>query len=747
MTVSAPTRPATDRPTGDDLPPVPTGPLARLGATVVRYRRATLVLSLLFTLLAAGLSWTVSDRLVNGGYIPQDAESQRAARFLADSFGAGTADLVLVLTADRPADDPTVADAGTRLTSELDARTDTAAVQSWWNTGEPALRSTDGRSALILVRLVGAEDERQGHAKELMAELDRRDLPFSVQATGESQVNREIIEQSEQDLIRAELIVTPLTLLILLLVFGSVVAASLPAVVGAIAVLGSLAVLTPLAEITNVSVFALNVATALGFGLAVDYSLFIVTRYREELALGRDSHQAVVVAVVTAGRTVLFSACTVALSMCGLLVYPLFFLRSLAYSGILVVGFGALAAVVVLPAVLAVLGPKVFRWSLPWARADRDVRAAGFWSALARTVMRRPVLTAGPVMLLLVALALPFTQVRFGLADANVLPADAPAARAANVVERDFDAHAIDALTVALPGGTADARLDSYVQRISALPHVTHVDAPTGRYADGAQAVPATPAHAAMVNPDGVRLNVVLDVDPFSAAGERVVAQVRDLPGPVPALVGGPSATLVDTKGVVGGMLPWALAIVGVSTFILLFLFTGGLLVPVKALVLNLLSLTATFGVMVYVFQDGHLKWLVGDFTATGYLEVTIPVLAFCIAFGLSMDYEVFMLSRMREEYVRHGDNERAVAVGLARTGRLISAAAVIVASVMVALATSQLSLLKLLGVALALAVVTDALLVRAVLVPAFMRLAGRANWWAPGPLARLHRRIGLRDS
>lgn len=724
------------------------GWLASLARFAIRRRWAVVALSGVLAVVASVMAIGLPGRLLNGGYIPADAEAQRAARFLAAEFNAGPADLVLIASTDLGVDAPAAAERGQALTALVDARADVVSVQSYWAAPVPALKSRDGRSALLLITLAGDEDARQRSASEIHEELDRQSDPLTLQATGVSVVNADIVEQSEKDLIRAETLATPVTLIILLLVFGSLVAAAMPVVVAAVAVLGSLALLYPLAGVTDVSVFALNVATALGFGLAVDYSLFIVTRYREELAAGRDQTEAIVTAVATAGRTVLFSAATVALSLAALLVYPLFFLQSIAYSAMLVVFFGGFASVVVLPAVLAVLGPRLFRFSLPWTRGAAPARSSGWWHRQAGRVMRRPVLMAAPVVALLVFLALPFADVRFGLADARVLPEEASAAQAAQKVEQDFDRASLDAITVALPdvGQARSQEVAEYAVQLSRLPHVAHVDSVAGRHEQGALVAPPTPLTAAMATDRHAYLNVVTTLPVNSDDARDLVRRVRDVSAPGPALVGGPTATLVDTIGMISGRLPWALTVIGVTTMVLLFLFAGSILVPLKAVLLNLLSLTATFGAMVYIFQEGHLKWLVGDFTHTGYLEVTIPVLVFCIAFGLSMDYEVFMLSRIREEYLRHRDNTAAVAWGLEKTGRLISAAALIVASVLVSLATSQLSLLKLLGVALAMAVITDAILVRAVLVPAFMRLAGRANWWAPRPLARLHQRIGLRE-
>ncbi|HEV2895270.1 MAG TPA: MMPL family transporter, partial [Actinomycetota bacterium] len=559
---------------------------------------------------------------------------------------------------------------------------------------------------------------------------------------------------------RAEAIAVPITLLLLVLVFASAVAGALPLAVGGFAIVGTLLVLRVLAEVTDVSIYALNLTTALGLGLAIDYSLFIVSRYREELRAGREPADALVVTMGTAGRTVLFSAATVAVSLLALLVFPLYFLRSFGYAGIAVVALAAIGALVVLPALLAVLGRRVDRFPLPLfrRRAAREP-GTGFWHRIATAVMRRPVPVALAVVAFLVLLGTPFLGVRFGLPDDRVLPASAEGRQVAEAVRANFATDESSALSVVAPGiGDPMAHLaeiDGYAAALSRLDGVERVDALTGSYAGGARLQgPLAAGDGAAVPPEGRRfaaadgtwLSVVGSVEPYSAAGEDLVAAVRGLDAPLGAQVTGPSAQLVDTKASLFGNLPAAGAIIAVVTFALLFLMTGSVVIPVKALVLNLLSLTAIYGAMVWVFQDGHLAGVLG-FTPTGTIDTSMPVLLFCIAFGLSMDYEVFLLSRIKEEYDRTGDTVASVAAGLERTGRIVTTAAALLAIVFIAFATSQVSFLKLFGIGTALAILVDATLIRALLVPAFMRLAGQANWWAPAPLRRLHARVGLREA
>ncbi|MEE1938036.1 MMPL family transporter [Streptomyces sp. TRM 70361] len=748
------TRPHTGRDAPQPSPPH--SRLAALARALIRRRTPVFLLVAAFSVAAALFGSGVAGHLSSGGYTPEDSESARAERLLTERFGAGSPNMVLLLEADAPVDRPEPARAGREFTERLRAESSVVFAESFWTTGDPSLRSEDGRSALVLVKLAGDEDRATRTAQDLVPELTGEQGPFTVTATGDAPVNNQLEKQSQEDLTRAELIAAPLTLLILLAAFGSLVAALLPMLVGVVSVLGTLAVLRLMAEFTEVSLFAMNITTALGFGLAVDYSLFIVTRYREELARGREVGEAIAESLRTAGRTVLFSALTVALSLAAMLVFPVYFLQSLAYAGIAVVVLAAAASLLILPAVFALIGRRIDRFDvfaglrrrLPGSRQDGQ----GFWHWLVSRVMRRPVLLGGAVAALLIILALPFGHARFGLTDDRILPEGSSARAAADTIREEFPGASTSPATVVLPGldpGERQADLERYARELSLVGGTARVDGAAGSWAEGRRVAPPGPGSAAYTadsEDGGTWLSVVPAVNPNSAAGEEHVRAVRAVDAPSRPLVGGEAASLVDTKSALGERIPWAAAVITLSMFVLLFLFSGSLVVPLKALLLNVLSLTASFGAMVYVFQDGHLKWLVGDFTHTGQLEVTVPLLMFCVAFGLSMDYSVFLLSRIREEYLATGDNTRAVVFGIDHTGRLITAAALVVATVLAALATSQLSLLKLLGAGLALAVLVDATLVRGILVPAGMKLLGRVNWWAPRPLRKLHEKAGLHE-
>jgi RND superfamily putative drug exporter len=565
---------------------------------------------------------------------------------------------------------------------------------------------------------------------------------------GFAEVFRQVGEKVKSDLAIAEAIAIPVTLVLLVVVFGSVVAAGLPVGIGVLSVIGTFLVLRVLAELTQVSIFALNLTTFLGLGLAIDYSLFVVSRYREELRNGLGTEAAVRRAVVTAGRTVVFSAATVAASLGALLVFPLAFLRSFAYGGIAVVALAALVSVVVLPAALAALGPRIDTWSVRRA-APKDV-GEGFWHRMALAVMRRPIVIGGSVVALLVLLGLPFLRIELGLPDDRVLPTSVSSRQVQDQIRSNFTSNEAGAAQVVAVGiGDPRHRMDeigSYAARLSTLDGVARVDALTGSYLGGLRVAPPNPVSARFASPDGTWFSVVPAVEPVSAAGERMVQDIRSLPAPFPVEVAGLSAQLADTKASVLDRLPLAAGIIAVVTFTVLFLMFGSLLVPLKAVVLNLLSLSATFGALVWIFQEGNLSEAL-DFTATGAIDITVPVLMFCIAFGLSMDYEVFLLSRIKEEHDRTGDNQHSVAVGLERTGRIVTVAAALLAVVFVAMATSGVTFMKLFGIGLTMAVLMDATLIRATLVPAFMRLAGEANWWAPRPLRRVYERWGFSEA
>jgi len=746
--------------------------LERIADLVVRRRRAVLIGALVLFAVGGAVGGNVAEHLSAGGFEDPGSESFQADQVLLERFGAGVPNVVLLTTA--PATDATAADgtplsavdapaaeaAGLALTERLADIPDVTNVVSYWSIGGQApLRSADGEHALVLGRILGTQDQVDARIRELGPQLARAGGGvLEVEPTGYAEIFRQVSDQIEHDLVRAETIALPITLLLLLFVFRGVVAAALPLAIGALSVVGTFLVLRGLASVTEVSVFALNLTTAMGLGLSIDYALFVVNRYREELGHGHTPAVAVRRTVRTAGRTVAFSAGTVAASLLALLVFPITFLKSFAYAGVAVAGLAGLFSVVVLPAMLGALGHRVNALAIGRRRDERP-EEEGFWYRTASRVMRRPVGIATVVVVVLVGLGVPFLGIDLGLPDDRVLPESAPARAAMDVIRDEFTSNEAGATSVVATdvGDTASpevqAAIDAYARDLSRLDGAERVDAVTGIYADGQQVLPAEAAAAIVPgaldrfqSPDSVFLSVVPDHEPNSAEGEALVAAIRAVEAPFGEVrATGLSAQLVDSKSALLGRMPLALAIIAGITFVLLFLLFGSVVIPLKALVLNVLSLSATFGAMVWVFQDGNLSDVLA-FTATGTIDASTPILMFCVAFGLSMDYEVFLLSRIKEEHDAGADDARAVALGLERTGRIVTAAALLIAVVFLAFGTSHVTFIKLFGLGLSLAVLTDAFLIRGTLVPAFMRLAGAANWWAPAPLRRLHQRIGVSE-
>ena len=730
--------------------------MRKLAIFVVRHSWLVLALAVIAIVLSGVFGAGVHDKLSGGGFEDPSTESNQAREEVAKAFPqASLSDFVLVVTAKRGSvDDAAVTRQATAITRRLREADGVAAADSYWTLGKVAqLRSRDSHRALIVAALRGEPDEKIKLGGKLAEEFGTDNDVLVALPTGESSLTHQISEQAEKDLQKSELLTAPLTAIALVIVFGSVVAAVLPLTLGAIAVLGTFLVLTVLTLFTTVSVFALNLTTALGLGLAIDYSLFVVSRYREEMARGVSSNVAVGRSMQTAGRTVAFSAGTVMISLASLAVFDVPYLRSFAFAGVAVVALAAVAAVVVLPAVLALLGPRVEKGRVFKPKPESET--GGFWGAQARRVMKHPVPYAVVVSLVLMLLAVPFFHLDLGLTDDRVVPDSVSGRRAVDQIRSGFDSRESSAFVISLPDTDPDRdakAIEAYARKIADLPGIARVDTPAGflLVQDGTAVfapIAAAPNLAKRFAPapgaTGAYLSVTPTVEPASPEGERLVTSIRGLDPPFTAKVGGFGARLIDTRESVLNRLPLAVGLIAIATFVLLFLMTGSILVPLKALLLNVLSLTATFGAMVWIFQDGHLSGVLG-FTSTGTIDVFTPILMFCIAFGLSMDYEVFLISRIKEEYDLERDNEHAVAMGLQKTGRIVTAAALLLTIVFVGIATSQVAVVKLFGIGLTLAVLVDAFLIRATLVPAFMRLAGRSNWWAPRWLRRWHLRYGI---
>jgi len=708
----------------------------RWGRTAYRRRRLILVIALLVA--AVGALWGTSifaKVQTAGGFDAPNSQSQHEANLATSAFGRDAGDVVVLyssktLTTASPAFRSAVTAALTAL-----PHSKVASYATYWSTGSPQFVSASGKQTYAVIELAGPSDTaRQDSYDAIKTQLGAPGLRSQV--GGVVPTDETIDKQVTANITRAEALSFPILLILLLVIFGSLTAACLPLVIGALGILGSFTALRLLTLVTGVSVFSLNITTILGLGLGIDYGLFLVTRFREELHKQPTVQDAVARTVATAGRTVLVSGVTVAIVLASLMLFPETILRSIGYGGVATVLVDMLAALTVLPALLAVLGPKVN--SLRIRRSVQRPPAAensGGWYRLAHSVMRRPLLYAVPIVVVLLALGSPFLKVVWGGVDATVLPATAAPRVVTEALNRDFP-------------GNPTAPIEAIVQFPAPITTGTARSTELAAYASRLRQVSGvTGAKVTGVRGDAGRVDLRYGPGPYSSQARAIVGQVRDLAPPAGAtvLVGGQTAALADQLSSIGGTLPWMGLAVVIATFVLLFLAFGSLVLPVEAIVMNILSLSAMYGVVVWIFQDGHLSGLLG-FTPNGTISPTIPVLMFAIMFGLSMDYQVFLLSRIRERYDITGDNTGAIASGLQRTGGVITSAALLLVIVIGTFSLSSITFIKLLGVGMIVALILDATLVRMLLVPATMRLVGDANWWAPAPLRRFYARHGIRE-
>jgi RND superfamily putative drug exporter len=753
---------------------------SRLGTTVFRLRWPVLAFGLAFMVFAGVWGTQVIPSLVGGGFDDPASDSVKAAERLATGIGGQDADVVaLYTTRSGTVDDPAVRRAVTGALAALPAGK-VASVTSYWSTGSGAFVSADRRATFAVVGLRGDDDQREATYDQIKGLFAADGL--DVELGGAVPATSAISGQVERDIQRAEMLSFPLLLVLLLVVFGGLVAASLPLAVGGFAILGAFTVLRLLSGFTDISIFALNVVTLLGLGLAIDYALFMVSRFREELAATGEGPDAVAAALArtmgTAGRTVAFSGLTVAVSLLSLLVFPQVFLRSMGLGGSAAVLVGMVAALTVLPALLAVLGHRVNSLKVGLRIGRRRgvtatrTTAHGFWYRIASSVMRRPVVYIAVILVALAVLAAPFTRAEFSTPDARALPAGAEARQVDETLRRDFPANTTTPIRLAVTT-TGDVRsaanagaLYDYSKTLAALDGVSSVSSittlvpgPPGAVSkeqavellsapDGPADQRLAGAVAAMAKGSTTAINVTFDAPAQSDAAKALLERIRATvpPAGMHVLVGGSTAGLVDLLDSLGRLLPVMALLMVAVTFVLLFAAFGSVVLPIKAVLMNAVSLAASFGAVVWIFQEGHLAGPLG-FTSTGTIDATQPILMLAILFGLSMDYEVFLLSRIREDYLATGDNTHAVATGLQRTGAIITSAALLLMIVIGAFSTSGITFIKLVGVGMFIAILLDATVVRALLVPASMRLMGSANWWAPGPLRCLHERFGFSET
>jgi uncharacterized membrane protein YdfJ with MMPL/SSD domain len=691
--------------------------------------RRVALFALAFFVLAGALGGGVADRLDPYGADDPATETVKAMDQLEEAGLRVPA--VVAVVEDAPVAAPKTRRRVEALEGEVRRRADVASVAGYYDTHSPAFVSRDRDATYFTVSLKTTQDKQ---AQEAGADIaDQLSAHPGVVVGGPAVAQEQVNKQVETDLQKAEMLAFPLLFLLSLLFFRSLVASLLPLLIGGLAIVGTFLILRVASELASVSIFALNITTALGLGLAIDYSLFVVSRYREEIAKSGPGLMAMRRVLGTAGRTVFFSSLTVAAALASLLVFPQRFLYSMGLGGSLVALFAALISLTVLPAVLTLLGSRVNAGAPKFLqhRAEADARPAqaGFWYRLSRFVMRRPVPVATASALFLIVLGLPFLGIKFNVVDPTVLPESASARQAYDTVSERFPPYHETPIWIDVEGkDSAAAR--QVAAAVREVPGIAEV-APPQPLAPGVAAVQA------------------ISANPFaSEASKETVKAIRDLPEPAgtAVLVSGGSADFVDFQGSLSDHLPYALAIVIAATLIILFLMTGSVVLPIKSLIMNFLNLSAVFGALVLIFQDGRLEGFL-DYTSPGAIEQTMPILMFAIAFGLSTDYAVFLLSRIKEARDHGASDSESVAMGLERTGRIVTAAALLFAVAMGAFATSQIIFIKETGVGVALAVLIDASIIRALLVPALMELLGKWNWWAPRPLRRLHERWGISET
>ncbi|WP_240760805.1 MMPL family transporter [Mycolicibacterium sp. CR10] len=699
----------------------------------------------------------VLKNLSAGGLRDPTSESSQATALLSDTFDQGNMAMIVTVTSNDGAESPAARAVGTEIVRQLQTSPHVVQVSSaWTDPPSQSLISEDGKTGLIVAGVSGSDNEAPRYARQLTEELLYDRDGVTVRAGGEAAILAQVTSQTSKDLLFMESLAIPLSFLLLVWVFGGLLAAALPIVVGGFAIVGSMAVLRTISLFTDVSIYALNLAVALGLALAIDYTLLILSRFRDELAAGADREAALIRTMASAGRTVLFSALTVALSMATMVLFPQYFLMSFGYAGVAVVAFAAAAAVVVTPAAIVLLGDRLD--SLDVRRLLRRLLGRPepapqpveqwFWYRSTKFAMRHAVAVGVVIIALLLVLGAPFLGVRWGFPDDRVLPESASAHQVGDQLRTDFALDSSRNVTVVLPdaSGVTTEDLTRYATELSRVADVSSVSAPGGTFVDGTRAGPSS---APTGMQDGSAFLTVASTAPlFSDASASQLDALHAVTTPANHTVqlAGIAQGNRDSVRAITSRLPLVLGIIAGITLVLLFLLTGSVVLPVKAVLLNILSLTAAFGALVWVFQDGHLGAL--GSTVTGTLDVDVPVLLFCIAFGLSMDYEVFLISRIREYWLASdrtpAANDESVALGVAHTGRVITAAALLMSISFAALIAAHVSMMQSLGLGLTVAVLVDATLIRMLLVPAFMRVLGAANWWAPKPLARLHDRLGF---
>jgi putative drug exporter of the RND superfamily len=692
-----------------------------LGRVLVNYRKAAVALFVIGILVAGAVGSLIFSRLDSGGYSDPNSDSYKVYEYLRDDLKVEDPAVVVVIDAgNRDVTEPAVAQQALALEKLMAQEEGVTRTLSFWGAGADAnLKSADGKAAYVLIF---GEGEAFSPGSQDLGKLfqEKYDGEFSglrLYAGGVAVVGHAITKKISDDLKIAEAISIPLTFILLAFVFGALAASAMPLIVGVSAIVGAFFILYLISLFTAVSVYSLNLTTGMGLGLGIDYALLMVNRFREELNKGKSVDESVITTMATAGKTVFYSGLTVLVTMVSLTFFPLPFLKSFGYAGVSVVALAVVGAIFGLPPILAMMGKRINKG--PVRKSAMTPKDDGRWADTARFVMRRPV----PIVLLsLIALgimAAPLQNISFSQGDSRMLPASNPAAIATALQTERFPGQTGTPIEIITFDGANNVdALNEYANRISQVPGIVGVVPP-------------------QVIGEDVRIVAYQSMLPRTPESQKLIHDLRDVKAPTGTLIGGVAADYTDSQDGISRTLPWAFGWIAISVLLLVFIFTGSIILPIKAVLLNVLSLAATMGVLTWVFIDGNLQWLVGSFTVTGSLDTSIVILIAVVVFGLSMDYELFLLSRIREEHLEGRSNVESVATGLQRSARIITAAAVLLAVVFAAFVTSGVTSIKTMGFGVALAVLLDATLIRALLVPALMRLMGERNWWAPKSLQR----------
>lgn len=694
----------------------------RLGHFIVKRSKRVLILFTLGILLAGGIGSLAFGKLDSGGYSDLNSESAQAATYLSEKFKVEEPVAILIIdSGDKTVDDSAISQQALAVEKEVAQIAGISKTLSFWSTGgAPNLKSTDGKAAFLFAYAntnAGDFDSIGKIGKDIQDAFDGKRGDLTIYSSGAGVVTYAINHKIESDLLLAESIAIPLTFLLLIFVFGALVASAMPLVVGISAILGAFFIIYLITLFTNVSIFALNLITGLGLGLGIDYALLMVNRFREELHAGKSVADSVRTTINTAGKTVFYSGLTVLVTLSALLFFPLDFLKSFGYAGVSVVTLAVLGALIPLPAIMALLGHKIDKGAV--RKGGITPKEDGRWAHTARNVMQRPVPVVIGSLLLLGVMAAPITNIAFAQVDSRVLPASDPAAVGSAKITERFSGFEGSPIEVVIPNGVGrESQVTNFLTSVSKVEGIARVGAIETYGSD-------------------LRIQVIPGQSSRTIDAERLIKEIRALDKPAGTLIGGAAADFTDSQSGIARTLPLALGWIAIWVMILIFVFTGSIILPIKAVLLNALSLTATLGAVTWIFIDGNLKWLVGDFTVTGTLDSGTVILVAVVVFGLSMDYELFLLSRIREEHMAGKSNIESVAIGLQRSARIITAAALLLAVVFAAFMTSGVTSIKMLGFGVSLAVLLDATLIRALLVPALMRLFGETNWWAPKALRR----------